>query len=83
MTGNSIRRWSQQVTEHSDALDLDEGVFTLKDPRKIALSLKRSAEASERRKSDPFRLGHVDADLLHQSRGQEPIGQRPRAAGEG
>jgi hypothetical protein len=47
--------WSQQVTEHSDALDLDKGVFTLKDPKKIAASLKRSAEASHRRKSDPYR----------------------------
>ena len=51
----AVRRWSQAVTEHSDALDLDKGVFTLKDPKKIALSLKRSAEASERRKSDPYR----------------------------
>jgi hypothetical protein len=49
------KRWSQEVTEHSDALDLEKGVFTLKDPKKIALSLKRSAEESTRRKSDPFR----------------------------
>ena len=43
------------MTEHSDALDLGEGVFTLEDPREIAASLKRSAEASSRRKADPFR----------------------------
>jgi hypothetical protein len=49
------KRWSQQVTEHSDALDLERGVFTLKDPKQIAASLKRSAEASKRRKADPFR----------------------------
>ncbi len=48
-------RWSQDVTKHSDALDLEEGVFTLKDPKRIAASLKRSAEASTRRKSDPYR----------------------------
>jgi hypothetical protein len=48
-------RWSRQVTEHSDALDLEEGVFTLEDPREIAASLKRSADASRRRKADPFR----------------------------
>lgn len=48
-------RWSQDVTEHSDALDLQEGVFTLKDPAEIARSLKRSAEESQRRKADPFR----------------------------
>ena len=49
------RRWSQRVTEHSDALDLEPGVFTLDDPREIALSLRRSAERSERRKAGPFR----------------------------
>jgi hypothetical protein len=49
------KRWSQAVTEHSAALDLEKGVFTLKDPKKIAASLKRSAEASHRRKSDPYR----------------------------
>ena len=48
------RKWSQDVTEHSDALDLDEGVFTKDDPKEIALSLKRSAEHSKRRKSEPY-----------------------------
>jgi hypothetical protein len=43
------------VTEHSDALSLDKGVFTLRDPERIAASLKRSAERSPRRKSSPFR----------------------------
>ncbi len=46
--------WSKQVTEKSNALDLEKGVFT-KSPRQIALSLKRSAEQSTRRKSPPFR----------------------------
>jgi hypothetical protein len=49
------RRWSQQVTETSNALDLEAGVFALEKPRRIALSLKRSAECSRRRKTDPFR----------------------------
>jgi len=49
------KRWSQQVTENSNALDLDEGVFSKDDPRSIARSLKRSADRSHRRKSDPFR----------------------------
>jgi hypothetical protein len=49
------RRWSQRVTTRSNALDLDRGVFTWKDPRRIARSLKRSAEHSRRRKSDAFR----------------------------
>jgi hypothetical protein len=48
-------RWSQQVTENSNALDLDVGVFSEDDPRSIARSLKRSADRSRRRKSDPFR----------------------------
>jgi hypothetical protein len=49
------KRWSQDVTDHSDALTLEHGVFTLDDPKEIAASLKRSAEASHRRKAEPFR----------------------------
>lgn len=49
------KHWSEHVTETSDALDLESGVFTLTDPREIAHSLKRSADASQRRKTDPFR----------------------------
>jgi hypothetical protein len=48
-------RWSQRVTETSNALDLEPGVFTFDDPRRIAASLKRSAEESRRRKANPFR----------------------------
>ena len=48
-------RWSARVTKESNALDLEAGVFTWSDPRKIALSLKRSAESSTRRKAPPFR----------------------------
>ncbi len=55
MTKRARRRWSREVTERSDALDLRAGVFTWKDPKRIAASLKRSAESSKRRKSDPFR----------------------------
>ncbi len=47
-------RWSRQVTQSSNALDLENGVFTLDNPLEIALSLKRSAEQSKRRKSTPF-----------------------------
>ncbi len=49
-----VNRWSQAVTETSNALDLEDKVFTLA-PRQMALSLKRSAERSTRRKSSPFR----------------------------
>ncbi len=48
------KRWSQHVTETSDALDLDKGVFSWSDPKRIAASLKRSAEASKRRKGSPL-----------------------------
>lgn len=48
-------RWSQRVTKHSNALDLKQRVFTLHDPKKIAASLKRSAERSTRRKASPYR----------------------------
>ena len=49
------RRWSARVTRESDALDLDRGVFTRRDPKEIAASLKRSAQRSRRRKADPYR----------------------------
>jgi len=49
------KRWSRRVTQHSNALDLERGVFTKSSPRQIASSLKRSAERSRRRKSDPYR----------------------------
>jgi hypothetical protein len=48
-------RWSASVTQHSDALDLQAGVFRLKEPKAIAKSLKRSAEHSTRRKASPYR----------------------------
>ncbi len=49
------KRWTQHVTQTSNALDLDKGVFTWDDPRRIARSLKRSAERSKRRKSSSYR----------------------------
>ena len=53
-TRSKTRRWSAKVTKHSDALDLEHDVFKTKDPRKIALSLKRSAKRSTRRKGTPY-----------------------------
>lgn len=49
------KRWSQRVAETSNALDLEEGIFSCEDPRRIALSIKRSAEVSRRRRSPAFR----------------------------
>ena len=54
MTRNNDR-WSSEVTEHSDAMDLEDDVFKSDNPREIAASLKRSAEKSDRRKAEPFR----------------------------
>lgn len=51
----NTRNWSAKVTRDSHALALEAGVFTWKDPRQIALSLKRSADASKKRKAEPFR----------------------------
>jgi len=55
MATNKQKRWSQRVTQESNALDLEQGVFSKDDPRSIARSLKRSADRSKRRKADPFR----------------------------
>jgi hypothetical protein len=49
------KRWSGEVTEKSDALDLEQDIFKSDDPRRIARSLKKSAEASRRRKASPYR----------------------------
>lgn len=52
---NKTRKWSAEVTEHSDALELEPHVFERDDPKEIAASLKRSADRSGKRKSEPFR----------------------------
>jgi hypothetical protein len=49
------RKWSGEVTAHSDALDLEAGIFRSGSPGRIARSLKHSAEASRRRKGSPYR----------------------------
>jgi len=54
MSAYCKKYWSDKVTKSSNALDLEQGVFTWKDPKRIARSLKRSAETSQRRKAKPF-----------------------------
>jgi hypothetical protein len=54
-TGGGAHYWSGRVTRDSNALDLENGVFNLNDPKRIAASLKRSAERSKRRKAEPYR----------------------------
>lgn len=53
-TTKPYRRWSAAVTRRSNALDLKAKIFKQRSPRRIALSLKRSAEASRRRKGGPY-----------------------------
>jgi hypothetical protein len=55
MARKNASKWSGDVTEHSDALDLEDQIFKSRNPDRIAQSLKASAEASDRRKSSPFR----------------------------
>jgi hypothetical protein len=82
----SGRRWSAAVTRNSDALDLSRGVFTWKDPKRIARSLKRSAERSRRRKADPYRSAlSMLTFYLNRAGRNLPAGQRrtlQRAKGE-
>ena len=51
----SQKKWSAEVTRHSDALDLEDGVFTWKNPERIAASLKKSAEKSDRKKGTAYK----------------------------
>ncbi len=55
MAASKTKRWSNRVTHESNALDLEPGVFTWDDPKRIAASLRRSALKSRRRKAEPFR----------------------------
>ena len=48
------KKWSKKVSETGDAMDLEKNVFKSKDPKKIAFSVKRSAEKSKRKKAGPF-----------------------------
>jgi len=66
------RRWSGNVTETSDALDLEENIFKSRSARRIAASLKDSAEQSHRRKAAPFQSAMSMLNFLYQSRWQKP-----------
>src|SRR3979411_2610501 len=82
----SPKRWSQRVTRESDALDLKHGVFKLTNPKKIAASLKRSAERSSRRKTGAYRSAlSMLTFYLNRAGKTLPKTQRdrlPRAKGE-
>jgi Protein of unknown function (DUF3175) len=71
------KRWSQRVTRESDALDLEHRVFAQRDPRRIARSLKRSAERSRRRKSGAYRSA-MSMLTFYINRAGEQLSQRDR-----
>jgi len=71
------RKWSSPVTRHSNALDLEEGVFK-KSPRAMAQSLKRSAERSHRRKASPYRSA-MSMLTFYMNRGGKNLSAAQRA----
>ncbi len=76
------KKWSQHVTETSDALDLENGVFAQNDPKAIARSLKRSAEHSERRKTTPFQSAMSMLTFFMNRAGKNLDPQRKRVLDE-
>src|SRR5437762_63271 len=78
MATDKQKRWSQRVTQESNALDLEQGVFSKDDPRSIARSLKRSAERSQRRKADPFRSA-MSMLVFYINRAGKHLGNQRRA----
>ena len=69
--------WSGKVTRRSNAVDIEKGVFTWKNPRRIAHSLKRSAEASTRRKGTPFQSAMSMLNFFINRAGKNlPAGQK-------
>ena len=74
--------WSADVTQKSFALDLDEGVFTWKNPKKIAGSLKRSAQISTRRKAPPFQSAMSMLNFYINRAGKKLKPERRKVLGE-
>jgi len=71
------KKWSKKVTETSNAMDLEKDVFKSKDPKKIAASLKRSAERSKRKKAGPFQSAMSMINFYENRAGKNlPAGQK-------
>jgi hypothetical protein len=77
-TSRTGRRWSQRVSQTSNALDLEQGVFKQSDPHRIAVSLKRSAERSKRRKGSPYQSAMSMLNFYLNRAGRQ-LGARARA----
>lgn len=73
-----MRKWSQDVTKNSNALDLDREVFTWDDPKRIAASLKRSAERSTRRKGTAYQSAMSMLNFYINRAGKNLPGERRR-----
>jgi len=71
------RKWSARVMQTSDALDLEKGIFKSDDPKKIARSVKRSAERSSRRKAGPYRSA-VSMLSFYENRGGRNLSAHKR-----
>jgi hypothetical protein len=74
--------WSGEVTKHSDALDLDPGVFTWGDPKKIARSLGRSAQRSIRRKGSPLQSSMSMLNFYLNRAGKNLTARQKKTLGE-
>lgn len=77
-TKKKTHRWSAKVTKESNALTLEQGIFKSKDPNKIAASLKRSAEHSDRRKTSPFQSA-MSMLNFYENRAGRNLSKRQRA----
>ncbi|MEO8414194.1 MAG: DUF3175 domain-containing protein [Ginsengibacter sp.] len=60
----ALKKWSGKVTEHSDTIDLEKDVFKQKYPKKIAESVKPTAQKSKRKKARPFSIRHFNDQFL-------------------
>lgn len=76
------KRWSQRVTNTSNALDLRRGVFTSRSPKAIASSLKRSAELSKRRKASPYQSAMSMLNFYVNRGGKQLTDARKRILGK-
>ena len=76
-----VKKWSAKVMQRSDALDLQPRAFTFKDPKRIAASLKRSAERSTRRKAGPFQSAMSMLNFYLNRGGKNLPAERKRVLG--
>jgi Protein of unknown function (DUF3175) len=78
----SKKYWSGEVTKRSNALDLDPGVFTWSDPKRIARSLGRSAQQSTRRKGSPLQSSMSMLNFYLNRAGKNLTARQKRTLGE-